>query len=150
MSWDQISLEAVNFSLTALGKLCCVTLSFCCVVLPCLVFLSISWMTKVMYMYAYQHVYMYMHVLPFSLSRHGGTVHELFRPRDPTISHKRLPQLILLSATDTYALSHVQCTLHTCMQACTADMGQLHMLSSMIVAGTNSISIQLNFIHSTC
>ena len=43
--------EAANFSLkvTALGKLCCVALSFCCVVLPCLVFLCISWMIKVMY-----------------------------------------------------------------------------------------------------
>ena len=30
---------------------CCVVLSFCCVVLPCLVFLSISWMVKVMYVH---------------------------------------------------------------------------------------------------
>ena len=30
-------------------ELCCVALSFCCVVLPCLAFLSISWMTIVMY-----------------------------------------------------------------------------------------------------
>ena len=29
--------------MTALGVFCCVALSFCCVVLPCLVFLSISW-----------------------------------------------------------------------------------------------------------
>ena len=29
--------------MTALGKVCCVALSLCCVVLPCLVFLSISW-----------------------------------------------------------------------------------------------------------
>ena len=43
--------EAANFSLKMIvsGDLCCVALSFCCVVLPCLVFLSISWMIKVMY-----------------------------------------------------------------------------------------------------
>ena len=33
--------------ITALGELCCVALSFCCVVLPCLSFsLSISWIIK--------------------------------------------------------------------------------------------------------
>ena len=35
--------------MTVLGELCCVALPFCCVVLLCLVFLSISWMIKVMY-----------------------------------------------------------------------------------------------------
>ena len=45
--------ETANFSwkkITALGQLCSVALSFCCVVLPYLVFLSISWVIKVMYM----------------------------------------------------------------------------------------------------
>ena len=38
VSWVEITPEAVNFSLSDLGELCCVALSFCCVVLPCLVF----------------------------------------------------------------------------------------------------------------
>ena len=36
------------YSMTALGELCCVALSFCCVVLPYLAFLSVSLMIKVM------------------------------------------------------------------------------------------------------
>ena len=42
--------------LHALGEVCYVALSYC-IVLPCVVFLSISWMIKVMYI---RHVHMYM------------------------------------------------------------------------------------------
>ena len=40
ISW---MIKSCNFSLLLWGELCCVALPFCCVVLPCLVFLSISW-----------------------------------------------------------------------------------------------------------
>ena len=38
-------------------ELYCVSLSFCCIVLPCLVLLSISWKIKVMYVCC-KHMYM--------------------------------------------------------------------------------------------
>ena len=44
------------YIMPALGDVCCVALSYC-VVLPCVVFLSISWMIKVTYI---RHVHMYV------------------------------------------------------------------------------------------
>ena len=42
--------------ITALGKLCCVSLCFCCAVLRCLAFPSISWMIRVVYIHIHVHV----------------------------------------------------------------------------------------------
>ena len=44
------------YIMPALGDVCCVPLSYC-VVLPCVVFLRISWMIKVTYI---RHVHMYV------------------------------------------------------------------------------------------
>ena len=59
------SLFSLKNNCFGLGELCCVALSFCCVVLPCLVFLGISWMVKVMYVHVhvqYMYVYIVLHL----------------------------------------------------------------------------------------
>ena len=71
--WVEILSEEANFSvkndktkMTASDNPCCVSLSFCCFVLLCLVFVSISWSDLFTYyevlVMKFNHIYMYYHV----------------------------------------------------------------------------------------
>ena len=51
------------WKITALGELCCVALSFCCVVLPCLSFwASHGWLKSCTYMYNAAYMKIHVHI----------------------------------------------------------------------------------------